>query len=92
MRETSKSSLVQSEEEVIRFKGQKPRDDVQELYRPKRSSLGYKLLDYNVLSTSTIRMVVQMRRCHPRMRVLVMNNVQASLDEVKGVYGRTTSS
>ena len=76
----------------MRFKGQKPRDDVQELYRPKRSSLGYKLLDYNVLSTSAIQMVVQMRRRHPRMQVLVMSNVQASLDEVEGVSGKATSS
>ena len=76
----------------MRFKGQKPRDDVQELYRPKRSSLGYKLLDYNVLSTSTIQMVVQVGRRHPRMRVLVMCNVQVNPDEAKGVSDRTTSS
>ena len=76
----------------MRFEGRKPEDDVQELYRPKRSSLGYKLLDYNVLSTSTIQMVVQMKRRHPRMRVLVMSNVQESLDEAKGVSGRTMSS
>ena len=76
----------------MRFRGQKPKDDIQELYRPKRSSLGYKLLDYNVLSTSTIQIVVQMRRRHPRMRVLVMSNVQANLDKAKGVSGKTTSS
>ena len=76
----------------MRFKGRKPRDDIQELYRPKRSSLGYKLLDYNVLSMSTIQMVVQVRRRHPRIRVLVMSNVQANLDDAKEVSGETTSS
>ena len=76
----------------MRFKGRKPRDDVQELYRPKRSSLGYKLLDYNVLSMSTMQVVVQTKRRHPRMRVLVMSNVQESPDEAKGVSGRATSS
>ena len=83
-RETSKSSVARSKKEVMRFKGRKPGDDVQELYRPKRSSLGYKLLDYNVLSTLTVKVVVQVRRRHPRIQVLVMNNIQASLDEVKG--------
>ena len=76
----------------MRFEGQKPRDDVQELYRPKRSSLGYELLDYNVLSTSTMQVVVQTRRRHPRMRVLVMSNVQESPGEAKGVFGKATSS
>ena len=49
---------------------------VQELYRPRRSSLGYKLLDYNTLSMSRVQVVVQVRRRHPRMQVLVMSDVQ----------------
>ena len=39
------------------------RDNVQELYRPKRSSLGYELLDYNVLSMIKIQVMVQARQC-----------------------------
>ena len=58
------------------LKSQKLEDDVQELYRPKRSSLGYKLLDYCVLSMSKIQVMVQVRQCHPRIQVLVMSNVQ----------------
>ena len=47
-RETSKSSSTKVTKGGFGWiEGQKPRDDVQELYRPKRSSLGYKLQDYN---------------------------------------------
>ena len=57
---------------------------VQELYRPRMSSLGYKLLDYDVLSTSKVQVMVQVRRRHPRIQVLVMNNVHEDKTKGKG--------
>ena len=53
-RETSKSSSMKAIKVLDGSKGRKPKDSVQELYRHKRSSLGYKLLDYNTLSTSKV--------------------------------------
>ena len=50
------------------------------------SSLGYKLLDYNVLSTLKISVMVQEEQRHPRIRVLVMSNVQRDNVKTRKTY------
>ena len=55
------SPLARKQARFKRCKGQKSKDRVQELYRPKRSILGYKLLDYNVLSMSRMQVMVQVK-------------------------------
>ena len=60
-RETSKSSSMKADRGLSGLKARSLKERVQELYRPRRSSLGYKLLDYNILSTSRIQVIVQVK-------------------------------